>query len=437
MSPFYLGLVSPWAWGMWSVLIGGSLVVQSLQFLKDGSLKIKDLKAIGLPVGMFIAVLLWCVFQILPGVPESWVHPIWQAAFGMHNIEPKLRISVNPEKTMQDTLRLLAYGAVFFAAYCWARDRKKARQIINALVGAGLAYSVYGLLIQFSDAQMILWFEKTAYVKDLTSTFVNRNTYATYAGMVLICSSALLFETFSRGLETTLPLKERIRSLLIGLDGRGWFLLVSWVVVLTALLSSHSRAGFVSTLVGMVVLLFAVKQTHTHQKSSGVILLVGLSVGVGVLFLISGEILGSRLLFTSLNSDSRPIVYSLTFNAALERPIWGTGLGTFPDVFRAIRTEDLPKFFLQAHNTYLELFLELGAVGALLMMGVFASLGTIFVRGVVNRRRDVIFPAIGISATFLVGAHSLVDFSMQIPAIPMTYSLIAGTACAQSFSSRS
>jgi hypothetical protein len=35
----------------------------------------------------------------------------------------------------------------------------------------------------------------------------------------------------------------------------------------------------------------------------------------------------------------------------------------------------------------------------------------------------------------LIGVHSLVDFSMQVPAIPYVYALLMGVACAQSFSS--
>ncbi|KKM69395.1 hypothetical protein LCGC14_1451270, partial [marine sediment metagenome] len=36
----------------------------------------------------------------------------------------------------------------------------------------------------------------------------------------------------------------------------------------------------------------------------------------------------------------------------------------------------------------------------------------------------------------LVGVHSMVDFSLQIPAIGATFALILGIGCAQSWSSR-
>ncbi len=46
------------------------------------------------------------------------------------------------------------------------------------------------------------------------------------------------------------------------------------------------------------------------------------------------------------------------------------------------------------------------------------------------------YPCIGVAATALVGAHSFVDFSLQIPAVTATYCLLMGAACAQSWSSR-
>jgi hypothetical protein len=54
--------------------------------------------------------------------------------------------------------------------------------------------------------------------------------------------------------------------------------------------------------------------------------------------------------------------------------------------------------------------------------------------GVFQRRRDGIYPAIAVAATVLVGVHAVVDFSLQIPAVAVTYAAILGMGVAQSFS---
>lgn len=52
------------------------------------------------------------------------------------------------------------------------------------------------------------------------------------------------------------------------------------------------------------------------------------------------------------------------------------------------------------------------------------------------RRKNRIYPLVGIGTTMLVGAHSSMDFSLQIPAVALTYSVLLGITLAQSFSSR-
>ena len=51
--------------------------------------------------------------------------------------------------------------------------------------------------------------------------------------------------------------------------------------------------------------------------------------------------------------------------------------------------------------------------------------------------RNGIYPGLGVATTALVAAHSAVDFSLQIPAVGVTYAFILGIACAQSFPSES
>jgi hypothetical protein len=56
--------------------------------------------------------------------------------------------------------------------------------------------------------------------------------------------------------------------------------------------------------------------------------------------------------------------------------------------------------------------------------------------GLRRRRREAVYSCVGFASTVLVAAHSTVDFSLQIPAVAVTYCLIMGAACAQSWSSQ-
>jgi O-antigen ligase len=153
-------------------------------------------------------------------------------------------------------------------------------------------------------------------------------------------------------------------------------------------------------------------------------------------FSLSGDVTAKRLMATDVEHEQRLKVYELTLDAIEAAPLMGTGYGTFPEVFPFYRTQDIRAVYFKAHSTYLENALELGIPAALALAGVIAGLFLLNLRGLRRRRRDAIYPCLGASATVLVAAHSIPDFSLQIPAVAITYSFIMGICCAQSWSGR-
>ncbi len=127
-------------------------------------------------------------------------------------------------------------------------------------------------------------------------------------------------------------------------------------------------------------------------------------------------------------------VYELVSRPLKQGHMQGLGYGTFSDSFRMYRDEQLNAQYDKAHNTYLENIFELGWPAALLLFASIGGLGLVCLNGLRNRGRDWVFPATGLAATVLVGVHSAFDFSLQMPAVAMTYACIMGVACAQSYS---
>ena len=155
-------------------------------------------------------------------------------------------------------------------------------------------------------------------------------------------------------------------------------------------------------------------------------------------FAISGDVVGKRLVRTFGATDLRFAIFDVTISEIEKSLLLGTGYGTFPQVFEHARPEKFPfqGVIMYAHNTYLENALELGIPAAIALTLVVVLLALICLRGVRRRRNDAYYPALGLAASVLVGLHSLVDFSLQIPAVSVTYAFVLGLACAQSWSSR-
>ena len=116
----------------------------------------------------------------------------------------------------------------------------------------------------------------------------------------------------------------------------------------------------------------------------------------------------------------------------------GTGYGTYADTFSAYNHAGTGTYFLdKAHNTYLQLVMELGWPAA---AALYSGLGLLVLRCVQGRAlqgRSGVYPAVLASCSVLVAVHSLVDFSLEIPANAATYALLLGLGCAQSLGDES
>ena len=436
LAPLPFASVPAWSWGLIACITGILLIAWAARLVIDGETPPVGLHRIWPFALLFGFTLAWAAVQVLPVAPASWHHPLWRSVADTLGHAGDSSISLNPFATRTALVRLLAYGGVFWLSLQYCRSSERAWQAIYAIAIAGLVYSAYGLIVEFSGTKMILWYDKNAYRGDLTSTFVNRNSYATYAGLTLICASGLLLKILSENFGAYAGWREGFRRLLDHVAARASILVVAWIAISMAVLLTHSRGGFISAFLGMLVLCLTLALTR-QVKLRFAVFVTGLVIVAGAFFFaLGGDVTDQRLARTLVQTEERPRVYELTVQAIEAAPLLGTGYGTFEEVFRFYRDPSLKNFYERAHNTYLENTLELGMPGAAALFLTIGGLSLLTLLGVLRRRRDAIFPCIGFAATTLVASHSLVDFSLQIPAVALTYSLLMGVACAQSFSTR-
>lgn len=436
MSPLAVGAEYAWTWALQACIVGALLFAWSV---KSATVRAPPPVTVGMVwpiVALFGVAVTWATLQMSTITPVDWSHPLWLSSGTVLGKGLAGYPTVNPHLTGSAILRLLTYGGVFWLALQYGRRSSRAKQLFYSIALAGLAYGAYGLVIEFSGAEMILWYEKTAYRGNLTSTFVNRNSYATYAGLGLLCTTGLLIQLVGEANDEFDERAERLRRLVTKFSEGCWVLLVAWVVLATALLLTDSRGGILSTCIGLITLFVGLSVSRDISRHhAGIMAAIVLTGGIAFFSLSGGTVL-QRLTETTLEGAIRPDIYGLTIEAISDRPWLGTGYGTFPEVFRIYRDESIGGIVEKAHNTYLELALELGIPAALALLLAVVVVAMYCGVGIRRRRRDSIYPALGLAATVLVGTHSLVDFSLQIPAVAVTYSLILGAACAQSWSSR-
>jgi hypothetical protein len=84
----------------------------------------------------------------------------------------------------------------------------------------------------------------------------------------------------------------------------------------------------------------------------------------------------------------------------------------------------------------LEFAAGLGLPAALCWWGAITFCATQMARGIFKRRKDRAYPLVGLGGTILIAVHSTVDFSLQIPAVALTYAVLLGIGLSQSYSSQ-
>jgi O-antigen ligase len=432
LAPLPLGSARPLPWSVLALAAAILLVMATGQELLDPAPS-RALRPLLAPLMLMALVFAWIVFQMMPTGLALPYAPIWSMAQNVLGTTLSPSISVDRYQSAADLLHLLTYVAIFFAAWRAARDGESPRFLLRLIGWIGAAYALYGIVVYSLGNTSILWLRKWAYTSDLTGTFVNRNSFATFLGLALVCNLALFTELFARRLDTS-SRRMAILSAFESILSRGLWITLRIVLVGGALLLTHSRGGTISTLIAIVVLSLLIWSAPSLRGEWRKPLVVAIGLGTCLVGFAAGAGLLTRFETTAIAEDGRSTVYAETMQAIREHPIFGTGLGTFQFVYPAYQTPDIAGFYDLAHDDYLENTLDLGIPAALAFFAALVLLAGQCVLGMFQRRRNAIYPVVALAATVLVGVHAVVDFSLQIPAVAVTYAAILGIGVAQSVS---
>jgi O-antigen ligase len=437
--PFWLGSNRVFAWGINAVLFPSLLIAYELLLLLQRKRHPVGIGAIWLSASLFALVVLWITVQMATWTPAALHHPIWAMASEALGKELAGSVSVNRELTSVALLRLLTAASVFWLALQLCRDAERAKALLQCIAVIGVLYAAYGLIAYSVAPGTVLWFDNPSMRGRVTSTFVNRNHFATYAGIGLLVIAGLTLR-FYRGsvLAPGGPLRHKIANFIAATAQGAAFLVGGGAVVLAALLTTLSRGGMLAFAMGLFMLLFLTfardRRSGRGWGASSVFILVIVLAG----FFLFGDAMTGRLTREGFDDASRFAAYKIILYSILDSPFLGYGYGTFVDVFPMFRDRSVSVIGVmdKAHNTYLELFQGLGAVfGSLLVLSV-AVLVLKCIRGAGRRAQNSTVPVVATAVACLVGVHALVDFSLQIQAVTLTSAAILGAGVAQSESSR-
>lgn len=380
-------------------------------------------------------LILWVLIQILP-LPAfaNSVLGSSRAVSGGH-----ATLSEAPFQTVSHLLLLITYLSAFYLAIWISEDRLAAKRLAYALVALGAFEACYGLLQYLTGWQQIFAYVKKYYLEDATGTYINRNHFAGLLEMLLPFCVAFALQLAADCARAAQRSDSKLRGFLAAPE-TSWlaFWLFLSAVLFTALAFSRSRMGLISALAS-VVFVVAVAGSRSTSRHMRVAVAAVLVLGVvGIVVWIGSDPLVTR--FETLGHEysaagqNRVSIWRDTLKLIRQRPIFGTGLGTFSVAFTSVQTTFLTLLVDHAHCDYLEVVSELGFPGALVLLGAIFWILARAVRAyrMTEDRRDAALGLGCIGGIVAILVHSLADFNLYIPANALIFSVLLGLAWRES-----
>lgn len=321
----------------------------------------------------------------------------------------------------------------FLASACGIMLGSSVRQgklILKAFAWSGLAYAVFAIAAHTVDPTKILGYSKQQYIGELTGTFYNRNTAAIFFGCCGAAWLALMLEQIRRRVGSaldwaTLRLIFRRRLAL--------FHAAAIVLCLVAMFMTRSRAGSVTALIGWLAVGCCYYYRTFRSPRAVLSAVCGAVFGGAIVIQFLGGGLVERLGVEGVSDEGRWYAYRSTWQMIASSPWLGKGLGSFAWTFPAYRSPEVSSWGVwdRAHNTLLEIAAESGVPMALLIVAVWILLSVLLLRQIGRRTGDLATRSAALG-TFVAGSlHSLVDFSLQIPAFSLVFFILLGVGLAR------
>lgn len=381
-------------------------------------LKRDDLATHKYALGLLAATAALPLLQLIPLPPAVWTNLPGRdqlvLALDVTDLpQGWLPLTFTPDRTWRSFLALLPPVAMFVAVLV---SRPEFRPRLVQLLLAGIVAAILLGAAQLASGSDRLHPWATTDAGSVTGFFANRNHLATLCLVGIPFASVLGGATLRRG-----PGASRLLF---------WLAILYIILAAVALGVIRSRAGVVLFPPVMGASLLAAWVAAGRGKPRP--LLLGLLGGAAIAVAAVGAFAAGPILarFDPGGApEGRFENWPVVAGAAEAHLPLGSGIGSFDAVYRSIEPLERldPTYFNQAHNDYLETWLEAGWLGAGLVLAFMFWFGrrlwTAWRAGV-STQRDL-----QRAATVAVGAvllHSAADYPLRTAAMATVFALCCG-----------
>lgn len=327
-------------------------------------------------------------------------------------------LSIAPARTLVGLAGLLGFAVLLFGT-ARALSIVSLRRIVIALMVLGVVVSfvrfwrigspdapIYGLYVPLTNLHG-------------SAPFTNRNHLAGWLVMVLSLTLGMLAAEVARGLRGVAPTwRERLLWFASKEASQAILMLSVATVLAICVLVSQSRSG--ATIMSAVFLIFIALTLRKQRFPIGrVALAAALGVVLVGVFWVAGSQFSRRLAGTEwARMDGRVGVWQDTLRIFNDFQLTGTGFNTYAVAMLHYQTVNDGLRYQEAHNEYLQLLSDGGALLAVPMLVFMATAIAVVRRRFRENADDTLtywIRAGSVAGIIAIALQSLLDYPLQTP----------------------
>jgi O-antigen ligase len=430
---FAFGAVYPWAY--WPLAV--AVVAVSILSLRAGGANQPSLQLA--PLGIVLVLFaLAIVLQLVP-VPSAWVRLLsprsldvvsrFDLGFGAN--AGRHPLSIAPQLTARG-LALFVSFALLVIGSARLTSLRGPRGLSSAIVIIGVLLAMTAIIQKPLFTGKIYGFWTPQEGRSPFGPFVNRNHFAGWMMMALPIALGLLSGGVARGLRHVRPtFKDRVIWLSSPDASQLLLLAGAAAVMVLSLVLTMSRSGIGATLFALA-LTGAVAMRRQRNVISRVFLIGFLVVlAIGVTAWVGFDAIATRFAEPGWSEfDNRRGAWADALSIAAIFPLTGAGLNTYGVATLFYQQHELTLYFREAHNDYLQLAAEGGALlaaPALLCLATFATM--VWQRFNADASRSGYWLRVGaVTGLCAIALQEAVDFSLQMPGNAALFAVLCGIA---------
>ena len=337
-------------------------------------------------------------------------------------------VSVDPFQTKQILIK-----TGFMIMFCWlvftyCNNAQRIKKLIYAVICAGVFQALYASYLNLSpDIISPLFGYK--HTDRAIGTFTYSNFLANFLALCLCLGIGVLVSELKRSTsDYKQTLKQTLRAWTEILLSSKIILRISLIIIIVALILTRSRMGnsafFIALMAVSLLALFVYNKKPKAFKLLVVSFFIIDLIIIGAIFDV--EKVKQRISETSISSETRDEVVRDSIPLILDKPLLGSGGGTFYTAFPAYQSEPYSGYYDNAHNDYIQFSAELGipataALGSLILYCLWLCIATM------RKRKTALFRGVAFGCAIAIVdmlLHSLVDYSLQAGANSMLFMTI-------------